>query len=301
MKMLNKVHLSDVRTFVLISKLGNFTKAAEALNVSRSHVSRQLSQLESQIGVTLLLRTTRTLKLTEAGKIFYQQCEAALEQIDQALISTVDDVSNVKGEIKINSVGGHLGEEIIAQIALEFTQQHPEVSINLEFSSHRIDLIVDDFDIAFRMGKLEDASFVARKLMDVKMGTWASGEYLKKHGHPAHPKELIEHNCLTGSVTKWSFENLDSKEVTDVQIDGHLKCKNGHVLVKGAINGNGIIRVPSLYCKKEIESGELRPVFSDWGIPSVDFSAIYHKDRYQPARLRAFIEFTKQWIDEFLK
>ncbi|WP_237363548.1 LysR family transcriptional regulator [Vibrio marisflavi] len=297
--MLNKVQLSDIRTFVLISKLGNFTKAAEALNVSRSHVSRQLSQLEAQMGVTLLIRTTRTLKLTAAGSSFYHQCESALEQLDQAIISTVDDISDIRGDIKVNSVGGPLGEQIIAQIAFEFAQQHPDINIDLEFSSHRVDLISDDFDIAFRMGKLEDASFVARKLMDIKMGTWASRDYLDQHGHPAHPKELSQHNCLTGSVTKWSFQHIESNETIDIQIDGHLQCKNGHVLIRGAVNGNGIIRVPELYCEKEIQTDQLQPVFSEWGIPSVDFSAIYHKDRYQPLRLRAFIDFTKHWVDRF--
>ncbi|MCL9782516.1 LysR family transcriptional regulator [Vibrio sp. S4M6] len=296
--MINQVNLADIRTFVLIAQLGNFTKAAEALAVSRSHVSRQVSQLESQVGATLLIRTTRTLKLTEAGRQFFKQCELALNQINQAILATVDDVNEVRGHIKINSVGGYLGEELIAQIALEFGKQYPEVTIQLDFSSHRVDLIDEDFDIAFRMGELQDASFIARKVMNIEMGTWASPEYLTKHGYPASPKDLQQHLCLTGSVTRWSFIHQSTSESTDVQVAGHLQCKNGHVLVKGALNGSGIIRTPYLYCRREIEQGKLVPVFHDWTIPSVDFSAIYHKDRYQPQRLRAFIEFTKQWMND---
>lgn len=150
--MLNKVNLADIRSFVLIAQLGNFTKAAEALSVSRSHVSRQISGLEAQMGVTLLNRTTRTLRLTHAGERFYHDCEKALRDIDQALIAAVDDTQEIRGVIRVNCVGGYIGEDIIAKYVCEFMQQYPNVSIDLDFSSPRIDLIEDQFDVAFRMG-----------------------------------------------------------------------------------------------------------------------------------------------------
>lgn len=298
--MLSNINLADIRSFVLITQLGNFTKAAEALNVSRSHVSRQISQLEAQMGVTLLLRTTRTLKLTDAGKVFFQRCEQALNDIDQALIAAVDNVDQIRGLIKVNSVGGYLGEEIIAQIVTEFMKQHPNVAIQLEFSSHRVDLVEEQFDIAFRMGKLEDSGFIARKLIEVKMGTLASPDYLTSKPKIAHPKELMHHQCLTGSVKKWNFMNVKSGQHVEVPLTGHLQCKNGRVLVKGALHGNGIIRVPHLYCLNELEKGELVEVFDDWKVPSVDFSALYHRDRYQPKRLKLFIEFVTHYFEHKL-
>lgn len=294
--MLNQVNLADIRSFVLIAQLGNFTKAAEALDVSRSHVSRQISQLEKQMGVTLLIRTTRMLKLTDAGRLFYQQCEKALEEIDQALLAAVEDIETLQGEIKVNCVGGYLGEELVAQMTADFMQQHPLVSINLDFSSHRIDLIEDDFDIAFRMGKLEDAGFIARKLMDIEMGTLASPQYLKQLGRLEHPKQLIEHQCLTGSVKRWSFENVETSKSYDLHVSGHLQCKNGRVLVKGALNHRGIIRVPLIYCQNELTQHQLVEVFEQWRVPSVDFSMIYHRDRYQPKRLKLFIDFAKEYF-----
>ncbi|MEZ8099172.1 LysR family transcriptional regulator [Vibrio bivalvicida] len=295
--MLNNVNLADIRSFVLIAKLGNFTKAAEALDVSRSHVSRQISHLEKQMKVTLLIRTTRSLKLTEAGKSFYLQCERALADIDQAVLAAVDDVEKVQGEIRVNCVGGYLGEELIAQITCDFMSLYPDTQVSLDFSSHRVDLLEEDFDIAFRMGSLEDSGFIARKLMTIKMSTLASPKYLTVHGKLAHPKELAHHQCLTGSVKRWGFSHRTTKARTELAIQGHLRCKNGRVLVKGAINHQGIIRVPSLYCQEEIEAGKLIEVFDEWTIPSVDFSAIYHRDRYQPKRLRVFIDFVKQQFD----
>lgn len=295
--MLNSVNLSDIRSFVLIARLGNFTKAAEALNVSRSHVSRQLSSLESLLGVTLLVRTTRSLKLTLAGETFFRQCERALSEIDQALIAASDDTEQVRGLIRINCVGGYIGEALIARYIAEFMQEYPEVEVRLDFSSHRVDLIEDEFDVAFRMGELADAGFIARKLMDIEIVTLASPQYLQQFGVPQHPKELSQHRCLTGSVTKWCYRAVsDSEARTEVNITGVLKCKNGQALVLGAKMGSGIIRVPLMYCRDEIENGKLTRILPDWMIPEVAFSAIFHKDSYQPKRLRAFIDYI---VDRF--
>ncbi|WP_417869635.1 LysR substrate-binding domain-containing protein [Vibrio furnissii] len=299
--MQKQINLADIRSFVLIAQLGNFTKAAEALDVSRSHVSRQISQLEQQIGVTLLIRTTRSLKLTEAGKTFFAQCEAALHSIDQAVLAAVDDTEAVRGQIRINSVGGYLGEEIVADLITQFMARYPHVRVDLDLSSHRVDLIEDEFDVAFRMGKLEDSGFVSRKLMDVEMGTYASPSYLDRHGHPTHPRELEHHQCLTGSVTRWAFQHKQSHESLECHIQGQLRCKSGRVMIKGALAGNGIIRVPALYCLHEVTSGALQPVFDDWNIQSVEFSALYHRDRYQPKRIRTFIEFTNQYFRDLQK
>lgn len=289
--MLNSLNLADIRSFVLIAQLGSFTKAAQALDVSRSHVSRQISNLENQMSVTLLIRTTRTLKLTDAGKRFYLQCEQALNGIEQAVLGAVDDVEKVQGEIRINCVGGYLGEDVIGQIACDFMQEYPQTQIHLDFSSHRVDLLEEDFDIAFRMGQLEDSGFIARKLMTVEMSTLASPDYLKAMGRPSHPKQLVSHRCLTGSVKRWGYQHKVTHSELEVVIKGHLQCKNGRVLVKGALNHQGIIRVPKVYCLNQIKTGQLIEVFDEWHIPSVSFSAIYHKDRYQPKRLRAFIDF----------
>ena len=296
--MLNNINLSDVRTFVLIAKLGNFTKAAEALSVSRSHVSRQISALEKQMKVTLLTRTTRSLKLTHAGERFYLQCEKALNEIDQALIAAVDDTQEVRGLIRVNCVGGYIGESIISHYVAMFMAQYPQIQIYLDFSSHRVDLIQDDFDIAFRMGELEDSGFIAKKLMDVEIATLASPSYIEQYGSPKHPRDLTQHRCLIGSITRWSFQSIqDSQEHYDVTIEGQLVSRNGHAMINSALVGNGIIRTPIMYCEKAVSEGALVRVLPQWQIPLVPFSAIYHRDKYQPIRLRTFIDFIKQCFE----
>ena len=293
--MLNQLNLADIRTFVLIADEGSFTNAAEVLNVSRSHVSRQLSALEKQMGVTLMIRTTRSLKLTDAGKQFHQQAKNALQQLEQAVIAAVDNTEEIRGLIRVNCVGGHIGEDLIAVMASEFMRQHPQVSIELDFSSNRVDLIQDEFDIAFRMGELSDAGFIGKKLTDLKLDTLASPQLLQQYPEITHPKQLADLPCLTGSVKSWKFQQINKPGKTiEVQVNGRLSCKNGRALVQGALDGNGVIRVPVMYCRDEVQQGKLQPVFSDWQIPLVPFYAIYHKDKYQPARLRAFIEFIQE-------
>ena len=297
--MLNNINLADLRSFVLIAQLGNFTKAAEALGVSRSHVSRQISALENKISVKLLTRTTRTLKLTLAGEQLFKQCENALQNIDQALIAAVDDTQQTRGLIRINCVGGYIGEEIVARYISEFMTLYPQIKVELDFSSHRVDLINDEFDIAFRMGDIEDLGFVAKKLMDIKIVTLASPAYVKNYGSPSHPQDLVSHRCLTGSVKRWSFNRVENSEQRcDINVTGQLICKNGHALLQGALAGTGIIRVPKMYCEAEIEKGALIELLPEWHVPLVAFSAIYYSDKYRPKRLREFIDFIKSRFEQ---
>ena len=292
--MIDNIHLADLQTFVRVVQLGNFTRAADTLNVSRSHVSRQISKLENDLGLTLFIRTTRTLKLTQSAELLFQRCEQAFQNIDNALNDSINTLNEMTGSIRINCVGGYLGEELMASAITEFAQKYPNIVIELEFSSHRIDLITDNFDLGFRMGELEDAGFIAQKLFDVEMNTLASPAYLKKSPKKLNsPYDLQHHRCLIGSVKKWQFIENKTHKFISVPILGQIICKNGRVLVQGALSDNGIIRVPYLYCQEEIKSGKLVEVFQNWRIPSVPFSMIYHKDQYQPARLKNLIFFLK--------
>lgn len=296
------LNLADIKAFVEIADSGSFTQAAEHLGVSRSHVSRQLSALEKHMGVSLMLRTTRSLRLTEAGHGFYQRAKKSLLELNQAVAETIDNSENIRGTIKLNCVGGPIGEDLIAKLASEFMLQYPEIVIELDFSSHRIDLISEHFDIAFRMGELDDASFVGKKLCDLKIETLASPQLLTQFPDLSSPKELEHIPCLTGSVTQWKFQHKDDPSKTlEIPVTGRLNCKSGRALVQGAIAGNGVIRVPIMYCPNEIAEGKLLPAFESWQIPLVPFYAIFHKERYQPARLRAFIDYISDHFSSSIK
>lgn len=297
--------LSDIRAFVTIAEHGSFTKAAQILQSSRAHLSRQLAQLEKQLGVQLIIRTTRAQRLTPVREQFFQQCLASLQSIEQAVITAKEDTAQLQGNICINCVGGVIGEDIISKVISEFSLLYPAINVELDFSSPRVDLISEAFDLVVRMGELEDSGLVARKLTDIKVKVLASPDYLKQYPTIQHPRDLESHNCLTGSIKRWRFhqkvQTPESNLINELEVktSGNFNCKSGRALVNAAKSGNGIVRLPELYCENEIDTRTLISVFEQadldeaqrWHSPDVPLFLLYHRNRYQPARLKLLIDF----------
>lgn len=288
----NQINLADVRAFVVIAKAKSFTLAAEQLSCSRSHISKQLLSLEQALGVKLIIRTTRSQRLTEQGKLFFEKSFRALDEIDAAVEKVLDSSDSIQGTIKINCVGGVIGENIVTTLVNDFISQHPKINITLDFSSQRVDLISGEFDLVFRMGHLADSNLVARKLTDITVSTVASPDYISRHGVLSHPQDLHQHACITGSVKQWQFHHKQhSNEQLDVMVTGQIQCKNGRTMMASALAGNGIIRVPNLYCREDLKAGTLVNVFDDWRVSSTPLYLVYAKDKFQPTRLKSIIEF----------
>ncbi|CCK74793.1 MAG: LysR family transcriptional regulator [Oleispira antarctica] len=284
--------LDDLKAFVIIAKHGSFTKAAEILGCSRSHLSKQLNLLETQLGVSLITRTTRAQRLTEQGQLLFNQCQLAFNTLDTAVQMTMEQAHQLKGNININCVGGYLGEDIIAKLIARFIQKYPDIRVNLDFSSERVDLLSGQFDVVFRMGKLPDSGLIARKLMTITNGLFASPNYLKKYGSPAMPDELIRHQCITGSINHWLFQHGKKANVSqEVVVSGAIRCKNGRVIKNMAIANNGIARLPFYYCQEELKAQQLVSVFEDWKLADTPLYLIYHKDHFQAQRLKVFVDF----------
>jgi DNA-binding transcriptional LysR family regulator len=284
--------LDDLNAFTIIAQQGSFTKAAEVLGCSRSHLSKQLNQLEAQLGVSLITRTTRAQRLTEQGQLLFNQCQLAFNTLDSAILMTMEQAHQLKGNININCVGGYLGEDVIANLIADFIQQYPDISVNLDFSSERVDLLSGQFDMVFRMGKLPDSGLVARKLMTITNGLFASPNYLQKYGTPNTPDELAQHQCITGSINHWGFQHANKPEVSrEVIVSGGIRCKNGRVIKNMALANNGITRLPFYYCREELKAQQLVSVFEDWKLADTPLYLIYHKDHFQAQRLKVFVEF----------
>ncbi|WP_299019711.1 LysR family transcriptional regulator [uncultured Photobacterium sp.] len=293
----NNLSLSDIKTFVAIVSLGNLTRAAETLGSSRAHVSRQLSQLEKDLGTQLLTRTTRTQKLTEAGEMFYQTCRSSLQAIDKAASDALEMNNAMTGKIYINSLGGVFGEEYTAKALAEFSLLYPEVQINLSFESRHINLIDEQYDLVIRAGELTDSSLISRPLMTMNMGLFASPEYLNKHGMVEHPDDLNKHRCVAGPIVKWQFQNSEGEQ-KDIYINPVMNCNNSRVLRQCALDGIGIIRLPSLYIEKDLKDKTLLPAVSGWNINSIPVHLIYNQQRYQPERIKVLNNFIYEWFNK---
>ena len=177
--------------------------------------------------------------------------------------------------------------------------EHPDVNISLDFSSKRVDLISGEYDFVFRMGELVDSALIARKLCDLKVQVLASPNYLNKHDKPDHPSQPSEHKCISGSMRSWTFKQANGRS-GEVNVKAELDCRNGRVMLHSALAGNGIIRVPEVYCSEQIEQQQLVPVFNDWFIEATPFYLVYVKDKHQPSRITAFKNFVLANFTQYL-
>ncbi|WP_064607887.1 LysR family transcriptional regulator [Photobacterium sp. J15] len=295
--MSNNLSLSDIKTFVAIVSMGNLTKAADKLGSSRAHVSRQLSQLEKDMGVQLLTRTTRTQKLTDAGEFFYQTCQTSLEAIEKAAANVLEMTNAMTGKININSLGGVFGEDYLAKALAEFSLQYPDIQTNLSFESRHVNLIDEQYDFVIRAGEPADSRLICRPLMTMQMGLFASPEYLKTYGTVEHPDELIRHRCLAGPIVKWQFQNSFGEQ-RDILIPTVMNCNNSRVLRQFALEGSGITRLPSFYLKRELEEKTLVPAIKGWDITPIPVHIIYNKLHYQPERVKVLINFLCDWFSQ---
>ncbi|NKC19480.1 MULTISPECIES: LysR family transcriptional regulator [Pseudoalteromonas] len=295
------INYSDIKSFIVLVEEGSFTKAAAKLLCSRSQVSKQLSQLEANLGVSLLVRTTRTQHLTPSGELFYEKCKRSFNGIEHAIDRAMESATELSGEIKINCVGGYIGENIVGPLVADFMKENPEMNVLLDFSSRRVDLVSGEFDFVFRMGELADSALIARKLTELSIGIYASPEYVKQYGQPSEPKDLVEHKCIVGSMNTWTLKNSESQVIQEVTVKGDLVCKNGRIMLYSALRGNGIIRVPEIYCRKERDEGSLVPVFEYWQPKSTPLSLVYLQDKHQPMRIKVFRDFVLKNFVNYLR
>ncbi|GGA76778.1 LysR family transcriptional regulator [Neiella marina] len=289
---------SRLIAFLTVTRFGSFTKAADHLGLSKARVSQQLTSLEQQLGVTLLHRSTRRLILTDAGKAYHQESARAATILEQAKQRLDDDQANIAGTVRINSVGGIFAERSLTPALCEFIKQYPSVELELDFSSNRVDLLAENYDLVFRMGKLEDSNLIARQLLTVRNHIVASPTYFNRCGKPDKPDQLIDYQCLCGSVKKWRFEHCNSTESIDVTVNGAISSANGHVLRAAALEGLGIVRLNHWYLDDDLAQGKLQPVFDDWLVPSQPLSLVYRQVKYQTQRVRLLADFLVAYFDK---
>ena len=283
--------LFGINEFVTVVDEGSFTAAAEELGVSRVRVSQVIAELEKRIGGQLLQRSTRSMCLTELGERFYERCQRGLHLIGAAFEQAAEDRNTVAGTIRINSVGGLFGEQILAPLLLEFMQLYPQVRIELDFSSTQVDLISERYDLALRMGELESSNLRARLLATYPTYTVAAREYIERCGMPKTPSDLVNHNIISGTIRKWIYKprKQGKDKIVDITSATTLWCPNGYVCRQAALNGSGIARMPSYYVDEDLDSGRLVPLLSDWQHGKSKVSAVYSDSKYRLSRMHVLI------------
>ncbi|WP_449286146.1 LysR family transcriptional regulator [Marinobacter sp. PE14] len=288
-----------IPAFVAVVKGGGFSPAARVLGVSKSAVSKRINQLEQDLGVRLLYRTTRKLSLTEAGERYFEHAEQALLAAGQAEDAVAELQGEPQGKLKISSPMS-FGRLHISPLIPKILKRHPKLDIELLMDDRPVDLVADGIDIAIRsgFGGLPDSALVARKLAPLRQAIFASPDYGRERPLPRTPAELAEHNCILFSYSRdsnvWTFERNGASE--NVEVTGSYRVNNSEAILAAILEGIGVGRLPTFVAGPLVKSGQLVNLFPDYRIPDHTLYAVFPERQYLPAKVRVFLEFALEYL-----
>lgn len=293
--------LSYIETFAAVIDEGSFTAAAETLGISKPVVSKQISQLERHLGVQLLQRTTRRLHLTQAGEVFASYSQRIMSDVREAEQSVLPMQSEPQGRLRV-SVPESLAMSLLPETLLSFQQQCPKLELDISVSGRFVDLVAEGIDVALRVGKLDDSSLIARRLMPCKFHVCVSPDYSRRHDVPDHPDDLGEHNCLVYSQSPksdtWVFKEKDGKDIK-VKVKGSLRTDAAALLMDFALSGNGIFIAPTYMVEDALSNGQLVTVLDDYCAEETGLYAVYPYSKLVSSKVRAFVDYlAQQWACE---
>ncbi len=290
--------LDDIALFVAVARHKSFTHGADALDMPASTLSRRISLLERAIGVRLLKRSTRRVELTEAGAVYFERCQHIVDEARIAHEQLIEAVSQPKGRLRI-SMPSSFALMFLPAAMLEFTQRYPDIECEYDLGIRPLDLLVEPVDILIRIGNAPDSGLVAHQMGSIRLGLYASTQYLASHGTPTTPAELVHHECLRTSTSRedslWKLYN--GEVMHEVQVRGRMALNNVIMLSRMAGLGAGIV---PLSLNDLAHLGRVEPltrILPDWQFAPIPLMALF-SSRLLPARTRAFIDFLSSKFEE---
>jgi len=286
-----------IEAFVEVVRAGTFTAAARRLKVSSSHISRLVSQLENQLGTTLLYRTTRQIRLTEAGAHYYHHCRHLFDGFREAEAAVKDLQARPSGILSL-TCATTFGERFIAPLINDFQCRYPQLGVRLHFTNRQVDLIEEGFDIAIRMGHLEDSSLIARRLCERREHVVGSPGYFTRMAQPHALSELSRHRCLVGSRDHWRFAVEGVRR--EVRVSGPWEGNSGPALLDAVLKGLGLAQLPDYYVDPHLASGELISVLDAYRHDDTAVWAVTPRHRHRSPKVVQFLDYLVTHIDERL-
>lgn len=284
--------LLEMRVFRAVAETGGFTAAAHLLGVSQPFVSQSITSLERRLGVQLLHRSTRTQRLTSEGESYLASCKRIIEEIDQAegQIRSPEPA----GDLRVSAPLAFGMDQVVPQLPL-FLEAHPKIMMHLSLSDSLVNLLEDNFDVAIRMGRLQDSALMSRKLCNLQRIVVAAPKYLAVHGTPVTPQGLDRHNCLMWQapmdrLNRWPFVINGKRE--EIPIRGNFRSSDGTTLFQLCTAGVGIMRLAEHLALPAIKSGTLVPLLSDYQAEDdTAIHALFLPERKLIPRVRAFVDY----------
>ena len=284
----------DMRIFAQVMEAGSFTAAADRLGMSKQSVSRRLMQLEERLGVRLLNRSTRRLDATPLGQHYYQSALRLLGEVQQVEHDISGQAQALRGTLRLSAplsfAMSHLG-----CLLTEFLQLHPQVDVEVDLSDRAVDLIGEGYDLALRIGGLEDSSLIARRIASVERVYCASPAYLQARGVPLKPEDLAGHDYLPyghSRQVQWQFRQGGKAQA--IQVTGRMRANNGELLRDAAIAGMGVTYLPTFIVGQALADGRLVNVLEEWTPPALQLSAVYPQHRQVARPVQGFVSFLRE-------
>jgi DNA-binding transcriptional LysR family regulator len=289
-----------MRAFLSVSKEGSFTKAAEKLGTSNQLVSKYVSHLEKQLGVRLFNRTTRKVRLTEAG----EQCVAHVQHIMESIQDMEGGLGRLENEARgvlRMSAPVSFATKHLAPLMRDFKQLHPAVGIDLQLNDRKIDVVEEGFDLALRIGHLKSSSLIAKRVAPIRLVLCAAPSYLEKHGTPEHPDQLIPSHFLHYSYMEYNQSQsplTNALKRSFTELSKGISCNNGDILVEMAIGGEGYVLQPTFLVGEAIKQGKLNVILSSFEPELMGLYVVFPHRNLMATKLRSFIDFISNYFGE---
>ncbi|WP_291588905.1 LysR family transcriptional regulator [Comamonas sp. UBA7528] len=293
------VQVGSIDLFCKAAEMGSFSAAAESLGLAPASVSRSIKRLEERLGVRLFSRTTRSVRLTPEGDIYWRECRQALEQIAEAERAITGTQMEPSGTLRI-SVGTLYAHYRLLPVLPEFTATFPQIDIELSLSNKVTDMVDEGYDLAIRIGTPPDSRLIAQKLEDATVGVFATPGYLAQHGTPQTLESLTSHQCLqfilptTGRPMPWILRTPDGDDLDHVLASGRRVLDDASGAVAWGMAGGGIFQTYHFIAAPAVARGELIEVLQAYGGRSRQFSITFPQNRHLSARVRVFVDFMLQ-------
>nr|WP_010131790.1 LysR family transcriptional regulator [Microbulbifer agarilyticus] len=291
--------LDGLPEFLAVAETQGFSSAARQLGVSTSHVSRKVKALETRLGVSLVARSTRIVRLTEAGQQYYDECRDLMNGLEAVEEQIGRQRGALAGRLRV-SAAGEFAERYVAPALMRFALGHPDLQVEIDFNSRLVNFVEEGFDLAVRYGDPQDSQLIARPLVARALKCMASPAYLAAHGTPQQPQDLTYHYCIIANSDRWRFRERDGE--TEVRISGRWRANSGRSVVAACQAGLGIAYLPGSSFGEAAHDGTLKPVLEGYWAPGPNTWLVYRDHRHLPVRVRAAIDFLLQtfadWREE---
>ncbi|MEO1111337.1 MAG: LysR family transcriptional regulator [Pseudomonadota bacterium] len=288
--------ITRMRCFIQVVDSNGFSAAAREMGRSKALVSKYVGELEDELGVRLLNRTTRQVSLTEVGEAYYKEAAEILQRIDDLQASVQSSHQEVRGRLRV-SAPRSMGDDMLNKPMMQFLAQYPDIRLDLRLEDRFVDLVEEGFDLAIRVTQLEDSSLIARKIAPFRTIVCATAEVIKKHGAPKVPADLSARPCIIDTNYRykqnWAFEA--NGERLSVSVNGPLEVNSASAAREAALADLGFLRTPLFFVADDVREGDLVVLLEEFEEPQRGIYAVYPHRRHLSAKVRAFVDFLVAW------